>query len=59
MQAEGSFAASDFVEAQMGVDNVCERSACIGSGGGIRLVGKQAFEGMTIAVYRREMEITF
>ncbi len=59
LQAKDHFAASDFVEKQMGVDNVCERSACVGSGGGRKLVGKQAFDGMTIAIYQRKIKISF
>lgn len=49
--ANGDFAASDFVTEITGVDNVCERSAYLASGGGNRLVPKQAEDGMTIAVY--------
>lgn len=33
-QQAGTFTASSFVKGQMGVDNVCERSACAASGGG-------------------------
>lgn len=57
--AEGVFGASDFVEKHIGVDNVCERSACLGSGNGKKLVGKQAFDGMTLAVYQRQLFLTF
>lgn len=57
--AEGSFSASEFVRSQMGVDNVCERSACLGSDGGRRLVAKQVSDGMTIAVYERRIALRF
>ena len=43
---------SAFVNEQIGVDNVCERSACAASGGGRRLVGKTADNGITVAVYK-------
>lgn len=59
LQAEGSFAASDFVREQMGVENVCERSAALGSAGGEKLVEKRAYDGMTLAVYRREIRLAF
>lgn len=57
--AVGSFAESDFVRQKTGVSNVCERSACLGSGGGKRLVAKQSENGMTIAVYERKLSLTF
>lgn len=57
--AAGSFAESDFVRQTTGVSNVCERSACLGSGGGKRLVAKQSDNGMTIAVYERKLSLTF
>lgn len=59
LQAEGTFAASDFVRGQMGVDNVCERSAALGSAGGEKLVEKQAYHGMTLAIYRRKIRLSF
>ncbi|MCI8328286.1 MAG: cobalt-precorrin 5A hydrolase [Oscillibacter sp.] len=45
---EGSFSSSDFVQGVMGVDNVCERSAVLGSGGTL-LVKRQAGGGVTMA----------
>lgn len=57
--AVGSFTVSAFVERQVGTDNVCERSACLGSGNGEKTVGKQARDGMTLAVYRREVRLRF
>lgn len=47
---QGSFSASSFVLETTGVDNVCERSAVLGSHGGRLLVGKQAYEGITMAI---------
>jgi len=58
-RAEGSFASSSFVKRQTGVDNVCERSASLGSGGGRRLIARQARDGMTLAVCVREMKLRF
>ena len=49
---EGEFSSSDFVNKQIGVDNVCERSACAASGRGEKLAGKMADNGITVAVYR-------
>lgn len=45
---EGDFSPSAFVESVTGVDNVCERSAVLGSGGRL-IVKKQAGEGVTMA----------
>lgn len=55
----GEFAASAFVSAQMGVDNVCERAAALGSAQGRKLVGKQSCEGMTAAIYQRQLTLSF
>lgn len=49
---EGEFISSAFVNEQIGVDNVCERSACAASGGGRKLAGKTADNGITVAVYK-------
>lgn len=43
------FTASDFVRQTTGVDNICERSAVLGSQGRL-LIQKQAFDGVTMAV---------
>ena len=57
---KGDFAESAFVKEKVGVDNVCERSACAASGGGDRLVGKTACDGVTVAVYKiTEMENSY
>lgn len=48
-QAVGSFSASPFVEEITGVDNVCERSAVLGSKGNL-LVRKTVFDGITMAL---------
>lgn len=46
-QVPGDFKESAFVKKQIGVGNVCERSAC--AAGGALLIGKQAGDGITIA----------
>lgn len=53
-QLTGGFSSSEFVNEITGVDNVCERSAVLGSRGEL-LVNKQAQGGVTVAVaYRKE-----
>ncbi len=51
-QAEGEFCTSEFVRKQVGVDNVCERSACLASRSGIKLVGRTVCDGVTVAIYK-------
>ena len=46
---KGTFSSSAFVQSVTGVDNVCERSAVLGSGGEL-LVKKQTGDGVTMAV---------
>ena len=57
--APGSFTASEFVKNVTGVDNVCERSAVLGSGGGKLLLKKNAGNGVTAAVAARELKLSF
>ena len=57
---EGCFHTSSFVKEQVGVDNVCERSALCGCGLNGRLIyEKHAEDGMTIAIARREWRVHF
>lgn len=57
-KTEGSFEASAFVEAQVGVDNVCERAAMKACGASGKLIyRKYAEDGMTIAVAKREWKV--
>jgi len=51
----GKYQGSGFVESIVGVDNVCERSAVAASGGGELLVSKQAANGVTFAVAKRNL----
>lgn len=60
METEGDFAASSFVQQQVGADNVCERAAVRACGEGGRLIaGKYAEDGMTIAVAKRVWRVRF
>ncbi len=59
-RVEGDFCGSGFVKEQVGVDNVCERAALRLCGAGGRLVCKKnARDGMTMAVARREWRVSF
>ncbi len=54
----GVFDESEFVRQVTGVGNVCERAACLAAGRGAELlVPKQAGNGVTIAVARRNMKM--
>lgn len=60
MEVEGSFHGSDFVKERTGADNVCERAALRACGPGGRLIlQKNAQDGMTIAIAKREWRIRF
>lgn len=49
---------SEFVKAQVGVDNVCERAALAGCGAnGALIYEKHAFDGMTIAIAERNWSV--
>ena len=50
----GDLTASAFVAQTVGVDNVCERAAVAAADGGSLLIHKQAMDGVTIAVAKRE-----
>ena len=51
---KGEFDSSEFVKKTVGVDNVCERAAVLAAGTNSELiVGKQAGNGMTVAVAKR------
>ena len=56
---KGSFSASAFVQKTTGTDNVCERSAVLGSGGGKLNLKKNAGNGVTMARALRDIAITF
>lgn len=48
-EVAGDFTPSEFVKRTTGVDNVCERSAVLGSGGKL-LLKKQSKDGITVAI---------
>ena len=50
---------SEFVKAQVGVDNVCERSAVLGSDNGKLLIKKSGGNGVTTALAIRKWEVRF
>lgn len=53
--AEGDFNESDFVKENVGVGNVCERSALLAAGEESTIIkAKEAFDGMTLAAAKRE-----
>lgn len=57
-EVTGSFHTSNFVQEQVGVDNVCERAALKACGNSGTLVyEKHAQDGMTIAIARREWSV--
>ena len=56
-ETEGSFSASAFVADQVGVDNVCERSAA--RAGGELIMKKTSGHGVTCAAAKKERTITF
>ncbi|WRS26327.1 cobalt-precorrin 5A hydrolase [Oscillospiraceae bacterium MB08-C2-2] len=57
-KVEGCFCASEFVRRTTGVDNVCERSAVLGSAGRLA-VPKTAGEGVTMAIAVGEFSLEF
>lgn len=57
-QAEGIFSSSEFVARSVGVDNVCERSAVLASGGRL-IAGKQARDGVTAAAAVADWRVIF
>ena len=60
MEAPGTFSPSGFVKQVTGVDNVCERAAVLGAGGGELLLPKQAGSGVTAALaVEKEITLSF
>ena len=60
LSAEGDFSESDFVKSQVGVGNVCERSAMKAAGpGGELILKKYAEDGMTIGIAKRRWRVRF
>lgn len=57
--AEGTFIPSAFVKEITGTDNVCERSAVIGSGQGTLIEKKTGGNGVTTAVAVKNWRVRF
>ncbi|MGI6094632.1 MAG: cobalt-precorrin 5A hydrolase [Lachnospiraceae bacterium] len=55
----GNFSGSEFVRSVAGVDNVCERSAVLGSDGGRILRKKYAEDGVTVALAIKKWSVEF
>lgn len=55
---QGDFAASAFVKKTTGTDNVCERSAVLGSGGRL-LASKYSANGVTLAAAINDLTVCF
>lgn len=59
-EVQGEFTPSAFVSQQIGVDNVCERSAMASCGkGGKICLSKQAENGITIAIGEKKWSVSF
>jgi len=56
---EGEFTPSDLVKSVTGVDNVCERSAVLGSKNGTKILSKTSGSGCTCALAMRDWECVF
>lgn len=58
-EVKGDFTPSDFVRSVTGVDNICERSAVLGSGGGRLIQKKKAGNGITLALAVKDWSVDF
>lgn len=56
---KGSFTDSEFVKGIVGVDNVCERAAVLGSDEGKLIIKKYAKEGITVAIAEKAWCVNF
>ena len=54
---DGEFTKSDFVQHTVGVDNVCERSACMA--GGTLIQKKYSEDGVTVAIAQQSYVVSF
>ena len=57
MRVPGEFSESGFVRETVGVDCVCERAAVAAAGDGRLILGKQAANGVTVALAVREVRL--
>ena len=59
-KVRGTFSSSEFVRSKTGVDNVCERASVKACGrGGELVVSKQSSNGITVAVSKRKVRLSF
>ncbi len=58
-QAAGDFTSSELVKKVTGVDNVCERSAVLGSGMGKKILSKASGSGITCALAIKDWKCKF
>lgn len=56
---DGDFTQSNFVKSITGVDNVCERSACLGACSTNILIHKTVKNSVTIALALKKLEVSF
>lgn len=59
LSLKGEFTASTFVKSKVGVDNVCERAALLASHGGELVVRKTSLNGVTMAIAKSEVNLSF
>lgn len=59
MALEGDFTPSQYVKSVTGADNVCERAATLGGGDGKLTVRKMALDGVTVAVFEKNLILRF
>jgi cobalt-precorrin 5A hydrolase len=59
MTAEGEFTESSFVRSITGVENVCERAAVVSSDNGKLILHKEALNGVTVAIAKKDMTLYF
>ncbi|MGF6375642.1 cobalt-precorrin 5A hydrolase [Clostridiales Family XIII bacterium PM5-7] len=56
---QGDFESSEFVKSITGVDNVCERSAILGSGNGRKILSKTSGSSVTAALAMKDWKCKF
>ncbi len=60
MKVKGDFTSSEFVRSKTGADNVCERASVKACGrGGELVVSKRSSNGITVAVSKRKVRLSF
>ncbi|WP_312649529.1 cobalt-precorrin 5A hydrolase [Aminipila sp.] len=59
MNVQGDFTPSSFVRSITGVENVCERAAVASNEGSTLILKKQALNGVTIAIAKKNIALNF